>query len=225
MITLQASLSSRNPTNFECRRWSASVHSRNSICATSSGRNHTHFFIFSAVNASPHRAFQVSGRFHEGTVRDDYRLQFPEYSPTQSATHEAGSFQVGKASKVLKVYASSHEELMPSDVVFSVGSHTVHVPSLYLLLAGMLLLATAGFLLGLSRGRRAMLQRFGRRMDELAAEFGRIANSLERIAKQPTYRLIAEASRDEESSAEPDPVAAPTHREETHSIPYSIFGR
>jgi hypothetical protein len=114
---------------------------------------------------------------------------------------------------------------MPSDVVFSVGSRTVHVHSLYLLLAGMLLLAIAGFVLGFSRGRRAMLQRFGRQMDELAAEFGRIANSLERIGKQPAYRLIAEASREEESRAEPESAATPTRREETHSIPYSMFGR
>jgi len=114
---------------------------------------------------------------------------------------------------------------MPSDVIFSVGRHTVHIPSLYLLLAGMLLLAIAGFALGFSRGRRAMLQRFGQRMDELAAQGGRIANSLERISKLPGYRLIAEASLGEESSPEPEPVVVTSHREDTRSIPYSIFGR
>jgi hypothetical protein len=115
---------------------------------------------------------------------------------------------------------------MPSNVVFTVGSHTVRVPSLYLLLAGVLLLAIVGFVLGFTLGRRALLQRFGRRIDELAGQFGRIANSLERLSKQPGYRLIAEAAaRAEESNAEREPVAAPARREEAHSIPYSIFGR
>jgi hypothetical protein len=31
------------------------VHSRNSTCATRSGRSHKHFFILSAVRASPQR--------------------------------------------------------------------------------------------------------------------------------------------------------------------------
>lgn len=56
-------LSSRIPTNFECRSRSPSVHSRNSITATSLGRTQTHFFIFSASKISPHRARSVSGRF------------------------------------------------------------------------------------------------------------------------------------------------------------------
>jgi hypothetical protein len=114
---------------------------------------------------------------------------------------------------------------MPSEVVLSVGGHTVHVPSLYLLLAGTVLLAIVGFLLGFSLGRRALLQRFGRRIDELAGQFGRIANSLERLSKQPGYRLIAEAVREEESNGEPEPVAAPTRREGARPMPYSIFGR
>jgi hypothetical protein len=62
----RGSLSSRRSANCECLRWSPSVRSRNSICATSSGRTQTHFFIFSAVNASPHRALWVSGRFTNG---------------------------------------------------------------------------------------------------------------------------------------------------------------
>jgi hypothetical protein len=47
----------------------------------------------------------------------------------------------------------------------------------------MLLLAIAGFLLGLSRGRRVLLQR-SQLTDELTTELLRIANTLERIADQ-----------------------------------------
>jgi hypothetical protein len=42
------------------------VHSRNSIAATSSGRAHTHFFIFSASKISRHLARPVSGKFTNG---------------------------------------------------------------------------------------------------------------------------------------------------------------
>src|SRR6267154_6360796 len=45
---------------------SPSVHSRNSITATSLGRTQTHFFIFSASKISPHLARPVSGRFTNG---------------------------------------------------------------------------------------------------------------------------------------------------------------
>jgi hypothetical protein len=48
-----ASLSSRSLTNLECRSRSAPVHSRKSICATSSGRSHTAFFIVSASSSRP----------------------------------------------------------------------------------------------------------------------------------------------------------------------------
>src|SRR5437870_6736449 len=46
LTTLRGFLSSRRPTNFECRNLSPSVHSRNSICATASGFNQTAFVIF-----------------------------------------------------------------------------------------------------------------------------------------------------------------------------------
>ena len=42
-------MSSRSPTNFECLSRSAAVHSKNSICATVSGRSQTHSFIFSVI--------------------------------------------------------------------------------------------------------------------------------------------------------------------------------
>jgi hypothetical protein len=48
---------SRSATNFEFRRRSASVHSRNSMTATSLGRT-----IFSASKISPHLARPVSGK-------------------------------------------------------------------------------------------------------------------------------------------------------------------
>ena len=122
---------------------------------------------------------------------------------------------------------------MPSDTVFSIGGHTIHFPSLYLLLAGMVLLTIAGFLLGLSRGRRMVLQR-SVRTEELVAQLGRIAESLERIGDQPAYRLIAEASRQSEVESTPapepaamlEPAAEPPSRErEGYAIPYSMFGR
>src|SRR5258707_13842428 len=46
--TFLGSLSSLNPTNFVCLKCSTSVHSRNSICATSLGLTQTHFSISSA---------------------------------------------------------------------------------------------------------------------------------------------------------------------------------
>ena len=83
------------------------------------------------------------------------------------------------------------------DIVFSVGGHTVHLSSFYFLLAGMLLLSIAGFLLGLSRGRRVLLQR-SQLTDELTTQLWRIANALERSVDQSADRLIAEASREVE---------------------------
>jgi hypothetical protein len=49
-----------------CRRRSASVHSKNYIWATASGRSQTHFFIFSAVRLSPQRDSCLSGNFTNG---------------------------------------------------------------------------------------------------------------------------------------------------------------
>src|SRR5215469_17051805 len=97
---------------------------------------------------------------------------------------------------------------MPSDTVVSIGGHTLHFSSLYLWLIGMLLLALAGFLFGLSRGKRVVLQR-SVRTEELVAQMGRIADSLERIGNQPAYRLIAEASREVESAPAPTPTLEP----------------
>jgi hypothetical protein len=121
---------------------------------------------------------------------------------------------------------------MPSDTVFSIGGHTIQFSSVYLLVGGMVLLTIAGFLLGFSRGKRMVLQR-SVRTEELVAQLGRIAETLERIGNQPAYRLIAEASsRDLESVSAPEaettlqPAAEPPSRERAaHSIPYSMFGR
>src|SRR6266705_3399049 len=68
LTTLRGFLSSRKPTNFECRNLSASVHSRNSICATASGLNQTAFFIFLALSSSPNLDRLVSGKFTNGQV-------------------------------------------------------------------------------------------------------------------------------------------------------------
>src|SRR6266550_4756468 len=68
LTTLLASLSSRSPANSECLSRSASVHSKNSICATASGRSQTHSFILSAVSSSPQRDLCVSGRLTKGIV-------------------------------------------------------------------------------------------------------------------------------------------------------------
>jgi len=122
---------------------------------------------------------------------------------------------------------------MPSDTVVSIGGHTLHFSSLYLWLIGMLLLALAGFLFGLSRGKRVVLQR-SVRTEELVAQMGRIADSLERIGNQPAYRLIAEASSRPTSEVELPPAPEPTGTlepaaeppaREPFSIPYSMFGR
>jgi hypothetical protein len=90
---------------------------------------------------------------------------------------------------------------MLSDTVVSFGSHTIHLSSLGLLIASLLLLGVAGFLLGLSRGRRVAVQRSAT-TDELNVQLGRIAEALERIANRPADRLIAEASRAAEPNAD-----------------------
>jgi hypothetical protein len=54
------------PMNRACRKCPSGVHSTNSTSAASSGRTHTHSFIFSAVRPSPHRPERASGRFANG---------------------------------------------------------------------------------------------------------------------------------------------------------------
>ena len=62
--------------------------------------------------------------------------------------------------------------------------------------------------------------------DEFAVLLGRIADSLERIANQPADRSIAEAYLEAKPSPEPETsIAAPALHEQTHPIPYSMFGR
>jgi hypothetical protein len=112
---------------------------------------------------------------------------------------------------------------MPWETVFSVGGHTMHLSGFYVLLLEMLLLGIAGFLLGLSRGRRVVLQRSGL-TDELALHLGRIADTLERIANQIADRSITEA-REVESGTAVEPAVESAPRPENHPIPYSMFGR
>ena len=90
---------------------------------------------------------------------------------------------------------------MLSDTVVSFGSHTVHLSSMGLLIAALLLLGGAGFLLGLSRGRRVVVQRSAT-MEELNVHLARIAEALERVADRPADRVIAEASRAVEPAAD-----------------------
>jgi hypothetical protein len=117
---------------------------------------------------------------------------------------------------------------MLSDTVISIGRYTIHFPGFYLLLAGMLLLAVAGFLLGLNRGRRAARAVL---TNELAVQLTRIATTLERIANLPADRAIAEASGYADSRVA-EAVAAPVSAEQTeqapeqpHRVLYSMFGR
>lgn len=104
---------------------------------------------------------------------------------------------------------------MLSDTVLSLGGHTVHISSFQILLAGALLLGIAGFLLGLSRGRRVTLQRSAT-TDDVAIQLARIAEALERIAGRPADRLIEEASREVGAPAGSGPRLAAQVR--------SIFG-
>ena len=110
---------------------------------------------------------------------------------------------------------------MLSDAVISIGSHTVHFPSFYLLLSAMLLLVAAGFLLGLIRGRRVVPTAL---TEEMAVNLGRIADTLERIANHPADRAIAAVSREANPGAsELSAEAAPA--EQKGSVLYSMFGR
>ena len=61
------SLSSRNPTNFECRRCPSGVHSVNSICATNSGLSQMQFFISSRVSGELSALY--SGKLPNGRSR------------------------------------------------------------------------------------------------------------------------------------------------------------
>ena len=90
---------------------------------------------------------------------------------------------------------------MLSDTVVSFGSHTVHLASVGLLIAALLLLGGAGFLLGLSRGRRVVVQRSAT-TEELNVHLARIAGALEQLADRPADRVIAEASRAAEPAAD-----------------------
>jgi hypothetical protein len=90
---------------------------------------------------------------------------------------------------------------MLSDTVVSFGSHTVHLSSVGLLIAALVLLGGAGFLLGLSRGRSVVVQR-SPTMEELNVHLARIAGALEQIADRPADRVIAEASRAAEPAAD-----------------------
>jgi hypothetical protein len=107
---------------------------------------------------------------------------------------------------------------MLSDTVVSIGSHTIHISSIGLLIGGLLLLGVAGFLLGLSRGRRVVVQRSAT-TDELNLQLGRIAEALERLANRPADRVIAEASRAVE------PVADGKVGGREPAGPFSVFGR
>jgi hypothetical protein len=112
----------------------------------------------------------------------------------------------------------SREDEVP---IFSLWGHTVYFSGFELLLVGAILLGVAGFLLGLSRGRRVVLQRSAP-TDELAVQLKRIANTLERIANHSDHAadvVIAAAA------SEVEPVAEPKPSEPVHAIPYSMFGR
>jgi hypothetical protein len=88
-----------------------------------------------------------------------------------------------------------------SDTFVTVGSHTMRLSTLAILLGGVLLFGMAAFLVGLIRGRRVVLQRSAT-TDELNAHLARIAEALERVANRPADRAIAEASRGVEPAAE-----------------------
>lgn len=94
--------------------------------------------------------------------------------------------------------------------------------SLWLLLAGGMLLLLAGFLLGFRRKQRVVLQR-SLLTDEMNIYLGRIAEALERIASRPSSehlleqigaRLTAQAGEGAEKNASG-----------SRSIPYSMLGR
>jgi hypothetical protein len=110
---------------------------------------------------------------------------------------------------------------MLSDTSFSIAGHTFAISNFQLLIAAALLLGVAGLLLAFSRSRRVTLKR-SVATDELYMQLGRIAEALERIANQSSDRIIAEASRRVET---PPPTPPTKLSEETHGIPYSMFGR
>ena len=78
LTTARAVLSSRRPTNLECRRWSSAVHSKNSNCPTSTGFSHRHAAIFACVRPCPHRPLRASGKLTNGTLVGHERAELLE---------------------------------------------------------------------------------------------------------------------------------------------------
>jgi hypothetical protein len=112
----------------------------------------------------------------------------------------------------------SREDEMLSDTLVSFGGHTMRLSTLAILVGGVLLFGMAAFVVGLIRGRRVVVQRSAT-TDELNVQLARIAEALERMANRPADRLIAEASR----GAEPTADAKAGGQEQGSS--FSVFGR
>ena len=92
------------------------------------------------------------------------------------------------------------------------------VSSAILLAVGAGLLIAAGLLLFLARRHRFALQR-SVVTEELMVHLSRIADALERQAARPVDEVVAEALRRSDRSLQPQPTT------ESHTIPYSMFGR
>ena len=107
---------------------------------------------------------------------------------------------------------------MLTHTFITLGSHTMRLSTLLILVGLVLIFGMAAFLAGMLRGRRVLVQRSAT-LDELNAHLGKIADTLERIGNRPADHVIAEASRPPEPAAEAN-VSAPEH-----AIPYSMFGR
>ena len=107
---------------------------------------------------------------------------------------------------------------MQSSFTFSLFGHSIAVSSAVLLAVGAGLLIAAGLLLFFARRHRFALQR-SVVTDELMVHLSRIAEALERQAARPVDQVIAEALKRSDRSVQPEPSV------ESHTIPYSMFGR
>lgn len=105
---------------------------------------------------------------------------------------------------------------MQSIAPYSIFGHTITAGEL--LTASTVLLAISALMLIFNRRQRIALRR-SVVTDELMVHLARIGDLLERLAMRPIQTVIADPPRRHED-APPQNLA-----EQTHSIPYSIFGR
>lgn len=112
---------------------------------------------------------------------------------------------------------------MLSDHVITIFGRSITITAHDMFLAGLSILIGAFFWVAMHFARRrVVVLKHSSAIDQISLELARIANSLERIANRPADRIIAAATRRQQS---PEPQPLPPLQRESKGISYSIFGR